>query len=290
MLPNNHDAAGSIEPPQISNRQRKKIAIMKEKILETTCYSFPEKEIKSKVVRALQKKLRDINILLSKQENNLALDEQQLNKIASLDNVMADLQKFTNISPSESNNDSLKNGEQNSAENLKRSRLDGQEGIEQPKSNNKIRKVKNEFKSDEQTLPAIISNHTNISNKEYRILVSGLPFSATIESVKTFFASCGSIVDIHLPKKKSVRGTVDQPTGIAFIKFSSSDEIKNALDKNGQNFPGRINNILFLYCIKLNKINMRKVNQQSILYKPYLHVILRRHSALGKSNRSWTEV
>lgn len=47
-----------------------------------------------KVLRALRKKLNSINDLMEKEKNGVELDEQQLQKVASLEEVMAQLSEF----------------------------------------------------------------------------------------------------------------------------------------------------------------------------------------------------
>ena len=47
-----------------------------------------------KVLRALRKKLNSINDLMEKEKNGVELDEQQLLKVASLEEVMAQLSEF----------------------------------------------------------------------------------------------------------------------------------------------------------------------------------------------------
>lgn len=47
-----------------------------------------------KVLRALRKKLNSINELMEKEKSGVELDEQQLQKVASLEDVMAQLSEF----------------------------------------------------------------------------------------------------------------------------------------------------------------------------------------------------
>jgi uncharacterized protein with WD repeat len=47
------------------------------------------------VMRALRKKLRQIEELIQRKQRGEALDEQQLKKIDSLDEVMVDLARYT---------------------------------------------------------------------------------------------------------------------------------------------------------------------------------------------------
>ena len=51
-----------------------------------------------KYLRALRKKLRDVDILIKRQENGEDLDEQQIIKIGTLDEVMAKMESAINKS------------------------------------------------------------------------------------------------------------------------------------------------------------------------------------------------
>jgi uncharacterized protein with WD repeat len=53
-----------------------------------------KKSRNEKVVRSLRKKLKAIELLISKQRSGEELDEQQLEKVNSLDQIMKDIEQF----------------------------------------------------------------------------------------------------------------------------------------------------------------------------------------------------
>ena len=68
-----------------------------------------------------------------------------------------------------------------------------------------------------------------------KVYVGNIPFSATEESLREFFESCGTITDLRLIKDRET----GRSKGFAFVTFSSTDEMNNAIARNGEEVEGR---------------------------------------------------
>jgi len=66
------------------------------------------------------------------------------------------------------------------------------------------------------------------------IFVRNLPFSADQGTIEKFFQSCGTVEKVNL-----LRGHDGRPKGVAFVKFSTPENLQKALALNGNEFEGR---------------------------------------------------
>jgi nucleolin len=71
------------------------------------------------------------------------------------------------------------------------------------------------------------------SKTEYKIYVKGLPWNVSETDVADFFKSCGKVLSAETPMGEDGRST-----GTAYVKFSSKSELNNALELDGQYWPG----------------------------------------------------
>jgi RNA recognition motif-containing protein len=67
-----------------------------------------------------------------------------------------------------------------------------------------------------------------------KVYVRGLPWKATHEEVKEFFAECGAIKSVELPLMGDGRSS-----GTAIIEFDSPEGSAKAMEQNGADFNGR---------------------------------------------------
>lgn len=67
------------------------------------------------------------------------------------------------------------------------------------------------------------------------VFVANLPWSATQEDVKAFFADCGEISIVRLITDRET----NQPRGFGYVEFKSEEEARKAVAKSGQELSGR---------------------------------------------------
>jgi nucleolin len=66
------------------------------------------------------------------------------------------------------------------------------------------------------------------------VFVRNLPFSADQPAIEKFFQSCGSVEKVNL-----LRAHDGRPKGVAFVKFTTPENVQKALALNGNEFEGR---------------------------------------------------
>jgi len=71
-------------------------------------------------------------------------------------------------------------------------------------------------------------------NKELQVFVGGLPFSATEDAIKKYFADCGEIVNFRMPLNDE-----GKPRGIAFIEYKDKEACEKALKFHETDYGGR---------------------------------------------------
>jgi nucleolin len=63
-----------------------------------------------------------------------------------------------------------------------------------------------------------------------KVFVGGLSFNSTEDTVRAFFQSCGSIVNLRIPTNPET----EKPRGFCHLEFSSVEEAEKAVaDMNG---------------------------------------------------------
>jgi nucleolin len=68
----------------------------------------------------------------------------------------------------------------------------------------------------------------------YEAIVMNLPFRATEDEIKGVFKDCGAIERVNI-----LRGHDGRAKGIAFVRFSSEQNLQTAIAKNGTELDGR---------------------------------------------------
>ena len=68
-----------------------------------------------------------------------------------------------------------------------------------------------------------------------KIYVGNLPYNATDESLKSFFAACGDVTDAVIIKDRET----GRSKGFGFVSFSASEGMDQAMGMNGQEMNGR---------------------------------------------------
>ena len=69
-----------------------------------------------------------------------------------------------------------------------------------------------------------------------RLYVGNLPFSATTETLRQAFASCGDVTDVHVVTDRET----GRSRGFGFVTMGNSNEAANAIaNMNGADMDGR---------------------------------------------------
>jgi len=100
----------------------------------------------------------------------------------------------------------------------------------------KKRKVEEKQASEKSTKKVAVED-TSVNKTMY---IRGLPWKASEDEVKDFFASCGEIEHIELPLQDDGRSS-----GTAVITFADIDACEACLKMNGQDFNGRWINVKY---------------------------------------------
>jgi len=66
------------------------------------------------------------------------------------------------------------------------------------------------------------------------VFVGSLPFSASRDDIKKFFAECGTVDNVNL-----LTGRDGRSKGIAFVRFTDDESVARAVALNGNEFEGR---------------------------------------------------
>ena len=66
------------------------------------------------------------------------------------------------------------------------------------------------------------------------VYVGNLPWKTTNDEVEDFFADCGYIEKVHMPRDEQ-----GNARGFAFIHFETRESVPFAENKSGENFNGR---------------------------------------------------
>jgi nucleolin len=97
-----------------------------------------------------------------------------------------------------------------------------------------VKEESEEEDDEEEKAPAKKSSAPAGAKGSYECYVGNLPFNASENDLKEFFASCGEVDSVNL-----LKGPDGRSKGIAFVRFNDEDAQTSAVQFNGEDYSGR---------------------------------------------------